>query len=95
MVGYFLARRWHLPSFVAEGILHHHDYRLLAESGRVSDDVKRLISIVVLAEHIIRLQAGDHGEQEWHKAASVACESLGLSLAAIDDLIEDMCEWLA
>jgi len=95
VVGYFLARRWHLPSFVAEGILHHHDYRLLAESGRVSDDVKRLISIVVLAEHIIRLQAGDHGEQEWHKAASVACESLGLSLAAIDDLIEDMCEWLA
>ncbi|QRM19285.1 HDOD domain-containing protein [Dechloromonas sp. TW-R-39-2] len=95
VVGYFLARRWHLPDFVAEGILHHHDYSVLANPGRVSDDARGLIAICVLAEHIIRLHNQGDGEHEWAKAASAACQYFQLSLGAVDDLIEDMLEWLA
>lgn len=94
VVGYFLARRWNLPDYVAAGILHHHDYRMLARSGGLSDQVRGLIGIAVLAEHIIRLQANGDGEQEWQKAVPAACDALGLSLAEIDDLIEDMRDWL-
>lgn len=95
VVGYFLARRWQLPADVTEAILHHHDYSLLGESGRASKTVSALIAINVLAEHIIRLHAQGNGEQEWAKAAPLACEFFGLSLGAVDDLIEDILEWLA
>lgn len=94
VVGYFLARRWRLPDFVSEGILHHHDYVVLAEPGRVSDQARALIGICVLAEHIIRLQANGDGEHEWAKAAPATCQLFGLSLGAVDDLIEDMRDWL-
>ena len=94
VVGYFLARRWHLPDYVAAGILHHHDYRMLAKAGGLSEQVRGLIAITVLAEHLIRLQANGDGEQEWHKAVPAACDALGLSLAEVDDLIEDMRDWL-
>lgn len=90
VVGYFLARRWKLADFIAEGVLHHHDYSALIEPGRVSDAARRLISVCVLAEHIIRLHGQGNGQYEWPKAAENACACLGLSLGAVDDLIEDM-----
>lgn len=95
VVGYFLARRWRLPPDVTEAILHHHDYSVLGHSGDLSDTVRALIAINVLAEHIIRLHTQGNGEQEWAKAAPLACEFFGLSLGAVDDLIEDILEWLA
>lgn len=90
VVGYFLAKRWHLADFIAEGVRHHHDYSVLIEPGRVSDAARRLISVCVLAEHIIRLHGKGNGEYEWPKAAENASVCLGLSLGAVDDLIEDM-----
>ena len=94
VVGYFLAKRWQLPSFIAEGILHHHDYQSLRKVGGVSDTARALVALSVLAEHIIRLHETGRGEQEWVKAAEYACAFFGLSLGAVDDLIDDMCDWM-
>jgi len=94
VVGYFLARRWHLPHEVAEAMLDHHDYAVLGHGRRVSETVAALIAVSVLAEHIIRLHNQGDGEQEWAKAAPLACEFFKLSLGAVDDLIEDMRDWL-
>lgn len=94
VVGYFLARRWQLPDFVAESVLHHHDYAILAEPGRLSEQARALVAICVLAEHVIRLDADGDGEHEWSKAAPIACEYFNLSLGAVDDLIEDLRDWL-
>jgi HD-like signal output (HDOD) protein len=94
VVGYFLARRWRLPADVTEAILHHHDYALLGKADVLSPTACQVIGVTVLAEHIIRLHAGDDSFHEWGKAAPYVCEVFGLSLGAVDDLIEDTCEWL-
>ena len=94
VVGYFLAKRWRLPADVTEAILHHHDYAVLGDPDRASATVRALIAVSVLAEHIIRLHAGLEGDQEWGKAVEPACALFGLSLGAVDDLIEDMRDWL-
>ena len=95
VVGYFLARRWRLPSYLSEAMLHHHDFSVLSDPRNVvSDQAKALIAVCTLAEHIIRIHAQGDGEHEWHKAASGACQVFGLSLGAVDDLIEDMRNWL-
>jgi HD-like signal output (HDOD) protein len=94
VVGYFLAKRWRLPADVTEAMLHHHDYSVLGNSAIVSATVSALISVTVLAEHIIRLHASGNGEQEWAKASPAACAVFGMSFAAVDDLIEDLLDWL-
>ncbi len=94
VVGYFLARRWRLPDYIVEAILCHHDYKALAESGRLSDTARGLIAVCVLAEHVIRLHSTNEVENEWAKAAPTACQVFGLSLGAVDDVIEDMLDWL-
>lgn len=95
IVGYFLARRWRLSAEVANAVLYHHDYAAFDTPDLLSPTSRMLIATTVLAEHIIRLQAGDHVYQEWNKALPYACQLFGLSLGAVDDLIEDMREWLA
>lgn len=94
VVGYFLAKRWRLPADVATAILHHHDYRVLSQPAEFSDVVRGQIAIGVLAEHVIRLHAHGQEEHEWAKAAPAACAFFKLSLGGIDDLIEDLCDWL-
>ena len=95
VVGYFLAKRWRLPADVAEAVLLHHDYRNLLPASTTAPAVKSLIAINVLAEHIIRLHTQGQGEHEWTKAAQYACQHFGLSLGAVDDLIEDLRDWLS
>lgn len=95
VVGYFLARRWRLPGYIAEAMLHHHDFKLLAEPGRLSELTRSLIAVCVLAEHVTRLHAAGDGEHEWAKATSAACQVFNLSMGAVDDLIEDMLDWLS
>lgn len=94
VVGYFLARRWRLPDEVAEAILRHHDYSVFQRPGDFSPAVLAQIAINVLAEHIIRLQADGDVEHEWAKAAPLVCDYFGLSLGGVDDLIEDLRDWL-
>lgn len=93
IVGYFLAKRWNLPDFVAEAILHHHDY-VVFEDKRCSEPVRNAIAVCVLAEHVIRLQHGGLADMEWVKAAPGAASQLGISLVEVDDLIEDLLDWL-
>lgn len=94
VVGYFLARRWRLPEFIVQGIRYHHDFSVLKADSPVSDETRALIAICVLAEHIMRLHVTGEIENEWTKAAPLACEFFNLSLGAVDDLIEDKLEWL-
>lgn len=94
VVGYFLARRWRLPEFIVQGIRYHHDFSVLKAGSPVSDETRALIAICVLAEHIMRLHITGEVENEWTKAAPLACEFFNLSLGAVDDLIEDKLEWL-
>ncbi|MDE2439601.1 MAG: HDOD domain-containing protein [Betaproteobacteria bacterium] len=94
VVGYFLSKRWHLPDFVSEGVLYHHDYSVLSKPGSIADISRALIAINVLAEHITRLHNNGTDEEEWAKAAESACAYFNLSLGAVDDLIEDLLDWL-
>jgi len=94
VVGYFLARRWRLPDDVAQAILHHHDYGILLRSGEVSALTQAQIAVNVLAEHAIRLHVQGENENEWPKAAAAVCGFLGLSLGGVDDLIEDLRDYI-
>ncbi|HLO61849.1 MAG TPA: HDOD domain-containing protein [Azonexus sp.] len=95
VVGYFLAKRWQLPDFISEAVLNHHDYSVLSQPGGIGDISRALIAVNVLAEHVTRLHNTGNGEEEWAKAAESVCAYFNLSLGAVDDLIEDLLDWLS
>lgn len=94
VVGYFLAKRWHLASVLAEAVLYHHDYAAIAKPDGLTDTARALIGLGVLAEHIARLHGTGGGDTEWDKAAPAMCAYFNLSLGAVDDLIEDVLDGL-
>lgn len=95
VVGYFLARRWKLPDFVAQAILQHHDYRVLEEdAGSIDKEAQTAIALNALAERAIRLHSRLGEENEWPKAAARVGDFLGLSQDDLEDLIDQMIDWL-
>jgi len=94
VVGYFLARRWKLPDFLAKGILHHHDYLLLLDDTALPPDARAVIAVNAFSEHISRLHAGDFNDAEWVKAASPVSTALRLTEDTVDDLVEDLRDWI-
>lgn len=95
VVGYFLARRWRLPEYVAQGILLHHEYDSLdSGASEVQPESQAVVAINVLAEHITRLHASQGEEQEWVKAAEPVGAFLGLAADDLADLVEDVLDWM-
>lgn len=93
-IGYFLARRWMLPDFIARGVLVHHDYEIFSNPGDLPTETIAVVATNVLSEHIARANANLGQESEWVTSADAVCDYFNLSLGAVDDLIEDMRDWL-
>jgi HD-like signal output (HDOD) protein len=93
-IGYFLARRWMLPDFISRGILVHHDYGIFSNPGDLPAETIAVVATNVLSEHITRVDANLGQESEWVKSADAVCDYFDLSLGEVDDLIEDMRDWL-
>jgi HD-like signal output (HDOD) protein len=77
-IGYLLARHWRLPDFVADAILHHHDFTAPGQASRT------MVAVLQLA---IQLHSEAHGlaNPDWAQAHGLVLEELGLHR---DDLLE-------
>lgn len=77
-IGYLLARHWHLPDFVADAVLHHHDFTAPSHASRT------MVAVLQLA---IQLHSEAHGLQnpDWPLAHALVLDELGLHR---DDLLE-------
>jgi len=65
VIGYFLAKAWHLPQNICNAIRFHHNPKFYLE---MDDDVQDLICILKLAEHIVgvyHVVGGQMKDREW------------------------------
>lgn len=73
-VGAMLAHNWHLPELIVKAIRMHHNFEILADtSSSVSDEVRALTAISLLADHLIARFLDVPDEAEWmaHGAAAL------------------------
>jgi len=79
VVGAVMARTWALPEPLAGAILHHHR---LAQSGNVASllarDVRHLIAIAQIAEHLFQEASGLSRNHEWEKLGAATLATLDL-----------------
>ncbi|MCH2340882.1 HDOD domain-containing protein [Pseudomonas sp. NPDC047963] len=82
VVGYYVARSWKLPQPLCETIANHHNALALFNDEWSDPQVKTLLAILKMAEHICAChrvlgeQAADH---EWDTVSQLVLEYVGLS----------------
>lgn len=90
VVGCLMARTWGLAESVSEAILCHHDYQVLGSDSGVGPETRTLVAMHVLAEQVVALHLGRAEHHEWRKGRDAAASFLGLSLAGLADIIDDV-----
>lgn len=88
VVGYFMARSWHLPDTLCQAILMHHEVDVL-DSGSEPPGVLDLMAIGHVAQHIHHVTQRDSRDIEWDKFETTALAQLGISDDEFVNLIED------
>ncbi|MGE6528191.1 HDOD domain-containing protein [Pseudomonas sp. NPDC077382] len=82
VVGYYVARSWKLPQPLCETIANHHNALALFNDEWSDPQVKTLLAILKMAEHICachRVLGGQAADHEWDTVSQLVLEYVGLS----------------
>lgn len=88
-VGAMLAHNWHLPELIVKAVRMHHNFEILADNAStVSDEVRALTAISLLADHLIARFLEVPDEAEWMAHGTAALNYLNFDE---DELAELQC----
>lgn len=96
VVGYYVAKSWHLPMDVCEVIAEHHNAQNVFNSEAVysyDGGKKTLLAILKMAEHICGLYevlGKQHEDYEWDAIKPFVLEFVGLSDIDFDGIHEEL-----
>jgi HD-like signal output (HDOD) protein len=86
VVGYLVARHWHLPEFICDAIRYHH---LIAELG--AHESRSMVAIIQLAVDIY-YRDQRISSPEWEQAENDVLSELGLSAETLPEFIDIVLE---
>nr|WP_295775287.1 HDOD domain-containing protein [Rhodoferax sp.] len=77
VVGALVARTWRLPTPIYQAVRLHHDFTILKDKN-VLAEVRMLVAMGLVAEHLVGLHEGIGEQREWalHGPACMACLSI-------------------
>ncbi|MCI8211563.1 histidine kinase [Pseudomonas sp. S25] len=83
VVGYYTAKAWRLPEHMATTIARHHNaYAVFSDDTGQHSQVKNLLSILKMAEHICesyRVLGKENADHEWNTISHLVLDYVGLS----------------
>jgi len=92
-VGYRVALHWNLPQEIAIAILHHHHYPEVLTTGGIADEVRTLISVLKLGEHVsaeFRAEAFGREPDEWGRVGERVLDHLAIGDLEFLDLRDSL-----
>ena len=94
VVGYFTARSWRLPEHLCQVIANHHNaFSIFCDEGQRDAQLKTLLAILKMAEHICetyRVLGGQGVDLEWQAIEQLVLEYVGLSEYDFENLHESI-----
>ena len=94
VVGYYVARSWHLPAYICNVVaLHHSVEKAYAKDSVVTEKEKNLLATLKIAEHLCgnhRTLGNETEDHEWHKIQDIVLEQASLSDYDLKNLISQM-----
>ncbi|MXS20629.1 HDOD domain-containing protein [Pseudomonas oryzihabitans] len=96
VVGYFISRSWRLPEHVGQAIANHHNAQSVFDEDSTTDiQIKNLLALLKMAEHICgcyRALGGQDEDHEWQAIAPRVLDHVGLSEYDFESLKEIILE---
>lgn len=90
-VGAMLAHNWHLPELIVKAVRMHHNFEILADNAStVSDEVRALTAISLLADHLIARFLEVPDEAEWMAHGTAALNYLNFDEDELAELQSDV-----
>jgi HD-like signal output (HDOD) protein len=89
VVGALVARTWRLPTPIYQAVRAHHDFTVLRDKS-VLAEVRMLVAMGLVAEHLVTLHEGATVQREWdlHSADCLTC--LAIDEAEVDGWLDDL-----
>lgn len=88
VVGYFLARSWHLPEPITNAILLHHEWDVFEQEG-LAEQTLDLVAIGHTAQHVHHQMSRGTRDLEWERFGDLSLAHLGFSNEEFLDISED------
>lgn len=86
VVGYLLAKNWHLPDAICQAIRFHHDI-----IPHDNPDTVALVTILQMAMHISSLISG-YPDSDWPRTQGLVLQELGISQDSLKEYEEEVIE---
>jgi HD-like signal output (HDOD) protein len=93
VVGYYVAKSWNLPLHLCEAIASHHNALAIFRDESGDAQLKTLLAILKMAEHICashRVLGGQAEDHEWQCIEQLVLEYVGLSEYDFENLRESI-----
>ncbi len=87
VVGAIVARTWHLPPVIAHAIRLHHDFTVLRVAS-VAPEVRTLVAIAAVAEHLVADFEGIRTQREWERYGASCLNYLQIGIAEVDAWVD-------
>jgi HD-like signal output (HDOD) protein len=87
VVGAIVAKTWHLPPVVSVAVRLHHDFTVLQDSA-VPAEIRSLVAIAALAEHLVADFEGVQPQREWEQHGTQCLACLQIDEAEVDHWVD-------
>lgn len=89
VVGAIVARTWRLPQVIAHAVRLHHDFLVLHDAA-VAMEVRQLVAIAAIADHLVARHEGVKDQREWLRHGSECLAFLQISEAEVDTWVDTL-----
>lgn len=83
VVGAIVARTWRLPAVIAYAVRLHHDFSVLSDAT-VPMEVRQLVAIAAIADHLVARHEGVKDQREWEKFGADCLVFLQIDTQEVD-----------
>jgi HD-like signal output (HDOD) protein len=87
VVGALVAKTWRLPSVISIAVRLHHDFTVL-QDDTVPLDVRQLVAIAAIAEHLVGMHEGVNDQREWDRHGEECLAYLQIDVAEVDAWVD-------
>lgn len=87
VVGAIVARTWRLPQVIAHAVRLHHDFTVLNDAA-VALDVRQLVAIAAIADHLVARHEGLETQREWANHGAQCLTFLQVGEAEVDAWVD-------
>jgi len=87
VVGAIVAKTWRLPPVISIAVRLHHDFSALRDDS-IPADVRNLVAMAAIAEHLVGVHEGVEEQQEWERHGAQCLAFLQVNDSEVDSWID-------